>query len=86
MKGLLRISRVRKPRATLLAILMLGGVYCTLGLWVYNHNVLDGNLSQKVAEQQVMPKIDEQIEQLAHLFVTAAAKPSTNIIRFVHSL
>ena len=53
---------------------MLGGVYCTLGLWVYNHNVLDGNLSQKVAEQQVMPNIDEQIEQLAHLFVTAADK------------
>jgi len=33
-----------------------------------------------------MQKIDEQIEQLTHFFVTAADKPSTNIIRVVHSL
>mgnify|MGYP006932688381 FL=1 len=86
MKGQLRISRVRRPRATLLAILMLGGAYCSLGLWVHGQKIVDHNPSVQVAKQQVIRQIDEQIEQMSKGIVSVVDKPSANIIRIVHAL
>ena len=85
-KGQLRISRVRRPRATLLAILMLGGAYYSLGLWVHGQQIVDHNPPVQVAEQQVIQQIDEQIEQMSKRIVSVVHKPGANIIRIVHAL
>ena len=86
MKGQLHISRVRRPRATLLAILMLGGAYCSLGLWVHGQKIVDHNPSVQVAKPQVIQQIDEQIEQMSKGIVSVVDKPGANIIRIVHAL
>ena len=83
MKGQLRISRVRRPRATLLAILMLGGVYCSLGLWVHGYIVMEDNPSVQIAEEKFAQEITGQIEQLSQFLVTVAHKPSAQTIRVV---
>ncbi len=86
MKGQLRISRVKRPRATLLAILMLAGAYCSLGLWVNDQKLVDGNSHLQVAQEQVVQQIDNKIEQLSQRIASAIQKPRVDIIRIVHGL
>ena len=86
MKGQLRISRVRRPRTTLIAILMLGAAYCSLGLWVHGQQIVDNTPPRQVAEHQLVRHIDEKIEQMSQRLMNKVQKPSVNTIRVIQAL
>jgi len=85
-KGQLRISRVRRPRATLLAILLLEGVYCALGLWAHGHIVMSNNTNAQAAEQQFEQKLVKQIETVTHILIDVVHEPSISLVRVFHRL
>ena len=86
MKGQLRISRVRRPRTTLIAILMLGAAYCSLGLWIHGQQIVDNTPPRQAAEQQLVRQIDEEIEQMSQRLVNIVHKPSVKKITVIHAL
>ena len=86
MKGQLRISRVRRPRTTLIAVLMLGAAYCSLGLWVHGQQIVDNTPPRQVAEHQLVRHIDEEIEQMSQRLMNKVQKPSVNTIRVIQAL
>lgn len=75
MRRQLRISRIKRPRTTLLAILMLAGVYSSIGVWAESH-IDHATKTTSISGENFLQPV---VKRLTHALVGEVYVPMTNI-------